>query len=96
MGTLSSSANAVRRSVKVLCFYRAWARVRGSTVQWTDSIMIDVEKSDEIESRFRSEMKIRFHGPRLGCQVGPTPSTFELLSFLTENGRESFNIYRDR
>lgn len=78
-----------KRRVKVLCFYKYWARVYGSTQEHTDSIMIDVERSDEIRSRFEEQMRIRV-SMWTSEFVGPRPQCYRIQGWMAENGRRVF------
>lgn len=82
-----------RRPVRqlVLCVFRAWSRVNGSSVTWRDAIMIGVPHSCEIQEAFHWEMRRRLNS-RAGWHVGPKPMHYELVSYLTESGRPTFDF----
>lgn len=83
-----------KKHVKVLCFFKGWAKVSGRTVRFFDSVMIKVQRSQDIEEAFKWEMARRIANPP-DLPAGPLPRAYELMSFLPENGRTHFNVYRD-
>ena len=79
--------------VNVLCYFRGWYRLSGRSISFFDSIMIRVERSDDIERTFVTEMNRRRRQNKY--KSGPTPNIFQLICFMTENGKTRFNIFRD-
>lgn len=78
------------KMVKVLCAFKAWGVIEGTTTIWYDAVMITVARSSEIDEAFRWEMQRR---SRLYDRywVHPNPHSFELVSFLPENGARVFD-----
>lgn len=94
MVKFSSSSSSSVKPVKVLCFYRAWSRRSGKTLTFTDSVMIQVRRDGDILEAFQAEMKRRSSPQYDRFRVGPTPTVYELVSYITENGKERFNSFR--
>lgn len=84
------------KPVNVLCLFRGWYQERGSSLSFYDSIMITVEKSSDINRKFHSEMNRRYYQDARHFRVGPIPRAFELVSYITENGKPVFNIFKDK
>ncbi len=80
--------------IKVLCTYRAWARVSGSSKTWTDSIMIQVHRSGEIAEAFRWEMQRQFSRENPN-RIGPVPKDYKLVSYLPQHGKRWFQSEAD-
>lgn len=80
------------RPVKVLCFYRAWAKTSKGTLEFKDSVMVHVRHSDDILLVFLREMAYRcskdYRHSRY--RVGPRPTAYELMFYLAENGKTKF------
>jgi hypothetical protein len=83
-------ARPYRHPVKVLCIFKAFAKVSGSTIMFRDAIMIRVERSSDIEETFKWEMTRRIRAG--GGRVGPVPKYWELVSYIPENGLRYFDI----
>lgn len=82
--------------VKVLCFFRAWVRVAGSPSSYIDTFVIKAERSADIRRLFSNEINRRISSQdKTYFSIGPTPIIHELISYLPENGRSSFNIFRE-
>lgn len=71
------------RKLLVLCFFRYWTRVNGSTLERTDSIMVSVASELNIHKAFTSRMRWAI----ADWKVGPRPTTFQLEASLTERGK---------
>lgn len=78
------------KMVKVLCAFKAWGMLGDLATIWYDAVMIKVARSSEIGEAFRWEMQRR---SRLDDRnwVYPNPHSFELVSFLPENGARVFD-----
>lgn len=74
-----------RPLIRVLCFYRYWARERGSTREFNDGVMIAVERLENVYESFAAKMRSQIN--RWGCYwIGPRPNAYELSGFIAENG----------
>lgn len=83
------------KPVKVLCFYRYWARVAGVSCNFKDSIIISTYTSRDIARFFYVEMSRRLKDKKNYFKSGPRPIVYELEYYLPENGKKTFNRFRD-
>lgn len=78
---MSVSPLVWRDKTKVLCIFRYTARVNGSTVEFDDSLMIEVEFADQILETFEKTIALR---RRNGWAVGPMPQSWELTGWVSQ------------
>ena len=79
-------AKAYRGKTRVLCFFEYLGRDERGTRRLTDSLMVEVEFSDQIEASFELAMKRRV----ATWGVGPRPMEWTLLRYLTARGEQRF------
>lgn len=71
--------------IKVLCFFRYWVTANKESVEYSDSLMISVNKMSQVYETFMT--KIRSHIARWGYGwVGPRPTMYELCGWISEDG----------
>lgn len=76
--------------IPVLCFFDCIGRDGGRTVRFTDSVMIEVEFSDEIIWEFERVMRRRAAAWTSAHAATPKPLEWTLLKYMTPDGREKF------
>ncbi len=76
-----SKTDAWRDKTRVLCLFRYWARVSGSTVIIDDAIMVEVEFKDQIELAFQAALGRQ---KRYGWPVGPEPQRWEMTGYIPQ------------
>ncbi len=79
-----------RQKTPVLCFYEYVGRRNGNTVRLTDSVMVEVEFSDQIPAAFEGAMKRRYRNWDAANAVGPQPLGWTLLRYQTATGVANF------
>lgn len=78
---------AYRQKTPVLCVYERTVKEVGSTRRVLDSVMVEVEFSDQIKTAFERRM---WEIISSGRHVGPRPLEWRLVSYLTPDGRRNF------
>jgi hypothetical protein len=79
-----------RDKTLVLCFYEYVGREYGRTVRRLDSVMVEVEFSDQVLPAFEVAMKRRQALWRPNATVGPQPMEWTLLRYQTASGVANF------
>lgn len=79
-------ARAYREKTRVLCIFEYLGRDERGTRRLRDSLMLEVEFADQIETGFEAEMKRRVPT----WPVGPRPLEWTLLKYLTPSGERTF------
>ena len=79
-------ARAYREKTPVLCIFEYVGRDERGTRRLTDSLMVEVEFSDQIEDEFERAVRRRMQT----WGVGPRPMEWTLLKYLTPNGERTF------
>lgn len=78
--------------MKVLCILVSKSReADGSTSTWKDSLMIDVDSSDQIKLEISYQLARREIKRHLHPGLYPTPFDVQLVCYLPENGRPHFD-----
>ncbi len=80
-----------KRRMNVLCVWRGTIRRGNSSRCYIDSLMIEVERSGDILGIFRFEMNRRVMMPNQ-WRVHPMPDFFELVGYLPECGKPTFDL----
>lgn len=77
---------------KVLCIYRfeGFDWEDGAKGEHLDAVVIEVLSSDEIEREFGMAVKARRRNYERGFHVGPMPTQWELVAYLTETDEPRF------
>ncbi len=79
-----------REKTPVLCIYEVVGRDYSRTVRLMESVMIEVEFSDQILAAFEAAMKRRQECWTIRNSTGPRPVEWTLVRYMTPTGEPNF------